>query len=367
MSQRTPLHAAHLAANAAMTDFAGWALPLRYGAQIEEHRHVRAAAGMFDVSHMTIIDVRDAANGGARAFLQRVIASDVGRLAAPGRALYGALLNEQGGIIDDVIAYRLSFGFRVVANAATRLRVLSWLRLHASAFAVRLEERDDLAMLAVQGPAARERFVAATGRAGAANLARFHALEESGWMVARTGYTGEDGVEAMLPAAEALPLWQRLDAAGVRPAGLGARDTLRLEAGLNLYGQDMDETTSPLESNLAWTVAWTPQHRSFIGRAALEAQRERKPAARLTGLAYEGRGVLRHGMRVATDAGEGVVTSGGFSPSLGCSIALARLPTTAAGDAQVQMRGAWRPARIVAPPFVRNGERTFSQPSGETP
>lgn len=357
MSRRTPLHAAHLAANAAMTDFAGWAMPLRYGSQLEEHRFVRADAGMFDVSHMTIIDLRDTADDGARAFLQRVMASDTARLAAPGTGLYGTLLNERGGIVDDVIAYRLSSGYRVVANAATRQRVLGWLAQHAGGFAVRLEERDDLAMLAVQGPAARERFARATGRRDVANLARFHALEESGWMMARTGYTGEDGLEVMLPAAAALPLWHSLEAAGARPAGLGARDTLRLEAGLNLHGQDMDETTSPLECNLAWTVAWP---RAFIGRAALQAQRERKPALRLKGLAYEGRGVLRRGMTVATAAGEGAVTSGGFSPSLGCSIALARLPAMAAGEAQVRMRGVWRPARIVKPPFLRNGARTFS-------
>lgn len=357
-SRRTPLHAAHIAAKAIMCDFAGWAMPMRYGSQIEEHRAVRADAGMFDVSHMAIIDVSDAGAGGAKAFLQRLLANDVGRLAAPGQALYGLLLNERGGIIDDVIAYRLESGYRVVANASTRGCVLNWLAQHASAFGVELREREDLAMIAVQGPQALQRFAAASGR-DISDLRRFHAVAATGWMIARTGYTGEDGLEAMLPAAEAPRLWQRLEAAGVRAAGLGARDTLRLEAGLNLHGQDMDESTSPLESNLAWTVAWKPPERDFIGRRALEAQRERKPLMRLRGLVHEGRGVLRRGMQVATDAGEGVVTSGSFAPALGLSIGLARLPAAAAGDAKVALRGAWRAARIVAPPFVRNGARTF--------
>ena len=359
--RRTPLHALHRSAGAVMIDFAGWSMPLRYGSQIEEHHAVRADAGMFDVSHMTIIDMRDArgGNGHAQALLRQLIANDVARLDAPGKALYGTLLNEHGGIVDDVIAFRLQDRFRVVANAATRERVLSWCTRWAADFAVAVEERPDLAMVAIQGPAAVKRFVAATGHSGAAALQRFQALVAGTWMIARTGYTGEDGLEVLAPGADAAALWQRLAEGGVRPIGFGARDTLRLEAGLNLYGHDMDETTSPLESNLGWTVAWTPKERAFIGRDALEAQRGAKPAAKLAGLALTQRGVMRRGMRVATAAGDGVITSGVFAPSLGCSVALARVPRGAAGDAQVTVRGEPKPARLLRPPFWRDGARTF--------
>lgn len=345
-----------------MVDFAGWTMPLRYGSQIEEHRAVRSDAGAFDVSHMTIIDVRDgdAGTGQAQAFLRHLIANDVARLDAPGKALYGTLLNERGGIIDDVIAYRLEDRFRVVANAATRDRVLGWFERWADDFNVAMQHRADLAIIAVQGPAAVERFVTATGHQAATALKRFHALEADTWLIARTGYTGEDGLEVMLPNGDAPALWRRLTEGGMAPIGLAARDTLRLEAGLNLFGQDMDEATSPLESNLGWTVAWKPPDRAFVGRAALtEQQSEQRPAMKLTGLVLDGRGVMRRAMRVATAAGDGVVTSGAFGPSLGCSVALARLPRDAAGEAQVEMRGNLRPARIVRPPFWRLGAPTF--------
>ena len=345
-----------------MVDFAGWHMPLRYGSQIEEHRAVRTDAGAFDVSHMTIIDVRDGAagTGQAEAFLRHLIANDVARLDAPGKALYGALLNERGGIVDDVIAFRLADRFRVVANAATRDRVLEWFERWAGDFNVAMQHRADLAIIAVQGPAAVERFVAATGHPAATALKRFHALEADTWLIARTGYTGEDGLEVMLPNGDAPALWRHLTEGGMAPIGLAARDTLRLEAGLNLFGQDMDEATSPLESNLGWTVAWTPPDRAFVGRVALTKQQsEQRPAMKLTGLVLDGRGVMRRAMRVATAAGDGVVTSGAFGPSLGCSVALARLPRDAAGEAQVEMRGSLRPARIVRPPFWRRGVPTF--------
>ena len=346
-----------------MIDFAGWHMPLRYGSQIEEHRAVRTDAGAFDVSHMTIIDVWDGDGGAgqAQAFLRHLIANDVARLDAPGKALYGTLLNERGGIIDDVIAFRLEDRFRVVANAATRVRIHGWFERWAGDFSAVVAHRTDLAIIAVQGPAAVERFVAATGHGAATALKRFHALEADTWFIARTGYTGEDGLEVMVPNGDAPALWRRLAAGGMAPIGLAARDTLRLEAGLNLYGQDMDETTSPLESNLGWSVAWAPPERDFIGRDALAGQRA---AVKLTGLVLDGRGVMRRDMRVATAAGEGVVTSGAFSPSLGCSVALARLPRDAAGEAQVEIRGNRRPARIVRPPFWRHGAPTF--PTGST-
>lgn len=352
--RRTPLYEEHIAAGARMAPFAGWAMPLHYGSQLAEHHAVRRAAGMFDVSHMTVIDV---AGVDALRLLRLTMANDPAK-AVPGKAVYGVILNADGGIIDDLIVYGRDAGYRAVVNASTRDKVLDWLRGHADALAVEVCERTDVAIIAVQGPEARARFDAAIGIDTDA-LASFSFLERDAWMVARTGYTGEDGIEVLLPAAEAVALWRRLNAAGLAPAGLAARDTLRLEAGLNLYGQDMDEGVTPLESNLAWTVAWTPEERDFIGRAALVRQRAEKPARVLKGVVLDAKGVMRHGYVVATNAGDGVVTSGVFSPTLGYSIGLARLPRGAAGDCTVKIRAASVPARIVRPPFVRDGQRTF--------
>ncbi|MEQ9450350.1 MAG: glycine cleavage system aminomethyltransferase GcvT [Pseudomonadales bacterium] len=348
MTNKTPLYDAHVACGGKMVDFAGWMMPVNYGSQIEEHTAVRTDVGMFDVSHMTIIDVSGA---GAMTFLQKVVANDVARLEL-WQALYGALLNEQGGVLDDLIVYRQTDGFRCVVNASTRDKVLAWFARHATADMTCAEQ--DLAMIAVQGPNAR----AIAGQVMATDLSElkpFYAtLVQDAWMVGRTGYTGEDGIEVMLPGDAAQQLWQSLLSAGVAPAGLGARDTLRLEAGLNLYGQDLDEQTSPLASNIGWTIAWEPP-RDFIGRQAIEAERE-QPQAKLTGLVMRDKGVLRHGQTVVTEAGKGVITSGTFSPTMGCSIALARLPADANGDCQVDIRGKLKKATIVQPPFVRNGK-----------
>ena len=358
MSKRTPLHDEHVAAGARLVEFAGWDMPLTYGSQVAEHHAVRTSAGVFDVSHMTVVDV---AGSGALAFLLRLLAGNPGRLADVGQAMYTTLLNEAGGIVDDLIAYRLQDGFRLVVNAATRGRVLEWLRGHAAG-SVEIAERD-LAMLAVQGPNATKTFARVAGLVELESLARFHAVHANDWMVARTGYTGEDGVEVMLPNEQAPALWRELLSAGVHPAGLAARDTLRLEAGLNLYGQDMDETTSPLVANLAWTVHWRPYDRDFIGRHALEAERAAGLSWKLTGLTLAVRGVMRRGQRVLTSAGEGTVTSGIFSPTLGYSIALARLPAAAAGEVEVLVRDRPRPAHIVRPPFTRRGGRADTAPT----
>ncbi len=356
-AQRTPLYDLHVAAGARMTSFGGWSMALHYGSQIAEHHAVRRAAGMFDVSHMTIIDLD---GPGALELLARAMANDPAK-AVPGRAVYGALLNHDGGVIDDLIVYgRQRGGYRAVVNAATRDRVLDWLASLAADFAATIRERRDLAMLAIQGPDAVAAYAEVTG-VDASELAAFATLEDGDWMLARTGYTGEDGVEAMLPAAEAGELWRRLQAAGVVPAGLAARDTLRLEAGLNLYGQDMDETVTPLESNLAWTVAWKPPERAFVGRQALARQRAERPARTLRGIVMEARGVLRHGHRVVSDRGEGVVTSGTFSPTLGYSIGLARLPRGAAGDCSLEISRRSAVGRIVIPPFVRRGKIVFRE------
>lgn len=336
--------------------FAGWEMPLHYGSQVAEHHAVRTAAGMFDVSHMAVTDV---SGKGAGAFLRHVVANDVGRLAGPGKALYGALLNQDGGVVDDVIVYRLADRYRVVSNAGTRDRVLPWLSDRAGTFDVALRERRDLAMLAVQGPRALARFREATGRGEAEGLGAFDACEAGDWMIGRTGYTGEDGIEVLVPADAAEPLWRSLLRAGVAPAGLGARDTLRLEAGLNLHGQDMDESVTPLEANMAWTVAWDPPERDFVGRAALEARRGEASREKLTGIVLTERGVLRRGMAVRTETDAGVLTSGAFSPTLGHGIGLARLPRSARGAVRIDVRGGSRAGRIVRPPFVRRGKRAF--------
>jgi aminomethyltransferase len=358
MGRRTPLYDLHVAAGARMVDFGGWDMPVVYGSQIEEHHAVRRDAGMFDVSHMCVVDLR---GPGVRPLLLRLLANDVGRLTAPGKALYSCMLRPDGGVIDDLIAcYLDEKWFRVVVNAATADKDLAWIREHAKQIGVAVVARRDLAMIAVQGPHARAKatlLLPEAVRAAAGALGHFFgAAFDDEWFVSRTGYTGEDGFEVALPSEAAAGLWNGLASAGVAPCGLGARDTLRLEAGMNLYGNDMDETVSPLESGLAWTVA-LDGNRDFVGKAALEKQRAAGVARRLTGLLLEDRGVLRAHQKVfARAAGEGEVTSGTFSPTLERSIALARLPAAAAGPVEVDIRGKRIPARIVKPPFVRNGQ-----------
>ena len=356
--KRTPLHAAHLDAGARMAPFAGWHMPVAYGSQIDEHHAVRRAAGMFDVSHMTIVD---AAGPDATAYLQRLLANDVARLdrrrgGGGCTALYSCMLNERGGILDDLIVYRLGDdSYRLVVNAATRDKDLAWLAGQAGGFQVDLSERQELAMIAVQGPAGREAVAPlAPGTADVGALAPFAAVRTDGWLLARTGYTGEDGLEIMLPARQAPELWRALRERDVLPCGLGARDTLRLEAGMNLYGQDMDETVTPLECGLGWTVDFGGD-RAFVGRRALQQRLDAGATETQAGLILQGRGVLRSGYPVESAAGEGVVTSGTFSPTLGRAIALARVPAGTGNPCHVFIRGRKLPVRVVKPPFVRNG------------
>jgi len=345
-----------------MVDFGGWDMPVAYGSQIEEHHAVRRGAGVFDVSHMCIVDLRGARS---RELLRGLLANDVARLNVPGKALYSCMLNDRGGVLDDLIVYYLDDDFfRLVSNAGTRDKDLAWIGARAEAFQVKLLERRDLAMLAIQGPQARERSAAlltAEAAWSVLELQPFFGAQIGEWFVARTGYTGEDGFEIMLPTAEAVSVWQRLNAAGVHCCGLGARDTLRLEAGMNLYGNDMTEQTSPLESGLAWTVALEPSDRDFVGRAALEALRARGPEHKLVGLVLDERAVLRSHQRVLVDSvGEGEVTSGTFSPTLERSIGLARVPLATGASVQVEVRGRQLPARVVRVPFVRHGKALIS-------
>jgi aminomethyltransferase len=346
-----------------MVDFSGWEMPINYGSQIEEHHAVRRDAGMFDVSHMCALDLTGT---DATRWLRRLLANDVAKLTTPGKALYSCLLDESGGVIDDLIVYSFTpEHFRIVVNAGTAEKDIAWMRKQLAGFNAELTQRrsgpDALAMIAVQGPHAREKFWAAfpATRAATEPLGVFQAAEvrigNADWLVARTGYTGEDGFEIALPAADAAPVWRKLLDAGIKPCGLGARDTLRLEAGMNLYGQDMDESISPYEAGLKWTVDLKDATRDFIGKSALATRQIRNQFA---GLLLLDRGVLRAHQKVFTAQGEGEITSGSFSPSLNQSIAFARLPAGVAigSEVEVEIRDKRLKARVVKPSFVRNGK-----------
>jgi aminomethyltransferase len=364
MTSKTILNDSHRALGARMVDFGGWDMPLNYGSQIDEHHQVRRDAGMFDVSHMTVVDLRGART---REFLRQLVANSVDKLQKPGKALYTCMLNAQGGVIDDLIVYFMAEDwFRLVVNAATREKDVAWVTAQARGFGVEVAERPELAMIAVQGPNARERVLGLLGDADATcvgKLGRFAAatVDDTRFgelFVARTGYTGEDGFEIVVGEGHAVALWDALLAAGVKPAGLGARDTLRLEAGMNLYGQDMDEEVTPHEAALGWTVVFD-EGRAFTGREALEAQKASGVPRQMVGLVMDDKGVLRHGQPVLTAAGTGEVLSGTFSPTLGKAIAFARVPAgdaAALGEVRVDIRGREVPVRVVKFPFVREGK-----------
>lgn len=355
--QRTPLYDKHVEAGGKMVDFAGWEMPINYGSQVTEHKQVREDAGMFDVSHMVVLDFKGAQ---VKAFLQHLLANDVAKLKDQGKALYSGMLNHEGGVIDDLIVYYIEEGFyRMVVNAATRQNDLKWILEQLEGYDIDLSERTDLAMIAVQGPNARKKVASlldGIGAKRAQTLKPFFGMQLDESFIARTGYTGEDGFEIMLPNEQAPSLWDELISAGVKPIGLGARDTLRLEAGMNLYGTDMDESISPLAAGMGWTVAWEPADRDFIGRSALEKEKAEGSKMKLVGLVLEDKGVLRGQQKVITDHGDGEISSGSFSPSLGVSIALARIPSAVKESCHVEIRGKQLKARIVRPPFVRNGK-----------
>jgi len=358
MGQKTPLYDMHVAANAKIVDFGGWDMPLHYGSQLKEHHVVRRGAGAFDVSHMTVVDIVGA---GAKAFLRGLLANDVARLKDKGKAFYSVMLNHDGGVVDDLIAYYLGPDrYRMILNASTRKKDLAWINTQASGYEVKIDEQSEIAMIAVQGPEARG--LATTvfpdeWRNAALALKPFFGLEAGDLFIARTGYTGEDGWEIVMPGSKSAAYWNRFVAAGIRPCGLGARDTLRLEAGMNLYGSDMDETVSPLEVGLAWTIAWEPTNRDFVGREPLARVRANPDRQRFVGLILEDKGVLRDHMRVIVDGvGEGQITSGGFSPTLQRSIAMARIPAGDYERVQVEVRNRLLNVRVVKMPFVRNGK-----------
>jgi aminomethyltransferase len=355
--QRTALYAKHLESGAKMVDFAGWEMPIHYGSQMQEHHQVRNDAGMFDVSHMVILDLEGA---GSKAFLQHLLANNVDKLKDSGKALYSCMLTPEGTVIDDLIVYFITdTQWRIVVNAGTRDKDIAWMQQQIAAFDAKLTERDDLSMIAVQGPNARAKVMGimpANEVAIVEPLKAFYGAFVNDWFIARTGYTGEDGFEMMFPNEQGYKVWDALLAADIKPIGLGARDTLRLEAGMNLYGTDMDETTSPLISGLGWTIAWQPEERNFIGRSALEALKAAGVPQKFVGLVLEGKGVLRSHMKVVCATGEGETTSGTFSPTLGVAIALARVPADCGATCEVDIRGKLHPAKVVKPSFVRNGK-----------
>jgi len=361
MAQQTPLYEQHTLCGARMVDFHGWMMPLHYGSQLDEHHAVRRDAGMFDVSHMTIVDLRGTRT---REFLRFLLANDVAKLTVPGKALYTGMLNASAGVIDDLIVYFLTEDyFRLVVNSATREKDLAWIEEHAAGYGVEITVRDDLALIAVQGPQAKEKagtLFSEAQRQAVDGMKPFFGVQADDLFIATTGYTGEAGYEIALPNEKAADFWQALVKAGVQPCGLGARDTLRLEAGMNLYGQEMDEGVSPLAANMGWTIAFEPVDRQFIGREALESQREHG-TEQLVGLVMTEKGVLRGGLPVRfTDAQgnpqEGIITSGTFSPTLGYSIALARVPQGIGETAIVQIRNREMPVRVTKPVFVRAGK-----------
>ncbi len=357
MGNKTPLYQSHLDAGAKIVDFAGWEMPINYGSQITEHEAVRTDAGMFDVSHMTVVDV---SGDDAKSYLQYLLANDVAKLGIQGKALYSCMLNPRGGVIDDLIVYYLRDHFyRVVINSATREKDLAWLEQQAQSYPkLKLRFRGDVALLAVQGPNARDKTIklfAGYQQEALQQLARFQGAEFDDCFVARTGYTGEDGFEILMLSEQIEDLWNRLLAAGIAPCGLGARDTLRLEAGMNLYGADMDETTSPLVSGLGWTLAMKDE-RDFIGKAALQEQLAAGARQSFVGLLLLDKGVLRNHLTVVTAQGNGEITSGSYSPTLQQSIAMARVPAGVTGQVEVEVRNKLLKAEIVKLPFVREGK-----------
>ena len=357
MGKKTPLHQSHLDASAKMVDFAGWDMPIHYGSQIAEHEVVRTDAGMFDVSHMTVVDVT---GGNAGEYLRYLLANDIAKLKTQGKALYSCMLNDNGGVVDDLIVYFLNEEFyRVVINSATRDEDMAWLNQQTAAYPnLSIVERDDVAMIAIQGPNGCEKALslfAEDQRSKLQSLGRFHSGEAGDFFVGRTGYTGEDGFEILMPNEKATGCWKRLNEAGVKPCGLGARDTLRLEAGMSLYGTDMDATTSPLVSGLGWTLAMSDD-REFIGKQALLTEKQQGVQLQMVGLVLKDKGVLRNHLTVVTDAGNGEITSGSYSPTLGRSIALARIPAGVVGEVGVEVRNKLLKAEIVKLPFVRQGK-----------
>lgn len=354
---KTPFYESHLNSGGKIVDFGGYALPVNYGSQIKEHEIVREDAGMFDVSHMVITDIT---GDGSKNFLRRLLTNDISKLEKHGigKAFYSAMLNPDGCVIDDLICYLMPDGYRLVTNAATKEKDLNWLNHVAKEFKVQLNTRIDLAMIAVQGPQAIDKVATIFPQIATelTKLKPFVAITHDDYFLASTGYTGEKGLEIILPAVKAAQFWQQLLDSGVQPCGLGARDTLRLEAGMNLYGHDMDEKTSPISCGMDWVVDLSDESRNFIGREAYTKLKQSNYYPIQVGLILKGRGVLREGQAVYLgDQCIGKITSGTFSPTMKQSIAIAMLDKPVE-NVSVDIRGNLEDAKVVKLPFVRNGK-----------
>lgn len=362
MGHRTPLFDCHQQLGAKMVDFGGWDMPIHYGSQLEEHHSVRTSAGAFDVSHMTVLEIHAADPGGPEAFLDRLLANDIRRLTRPGQAMYSAMLNEEGGVLDDLIVYATGNPALMVVNCATREKDIAWMSGIGDSFGAEIRERDDLAVVAVQGPKSESMLEIALNEkqcAAAASLVDFQGCWSDGWFLARTGYTGEQGMEVLVPSDESSKFWDALMDAGVKPVGLGARDTLRLEAGMNLYGSELNEAVSPFEANMGTTVKL--DERDFIGAAALREQLRSGGLLQQIGVLLVGKGVLRANYSVFSE-GElvGEVTSGAYSPTLQMGIGLAQVESFSK-DMSVEIRGRRHPIEAVTPAFIRRGRPIYKQ------
>ncbi|MGK0375658.1 MAG: aminomethyltransferase [Arenicella sp.] len=361
--KKTPLYSQHQALNAKIVDFGGWALPVNYGSQIDEHHAVRNNCGMFDVSHMTVSDITGPQT---LSFLSKLLANDISKISRKsGKALYSCLLNQHGGVIDDLIVYYISDQHcRLVTNAGTNEKDMAWLQQHAADFDITFEERPDLALIAIQGPKALQicaQVLPQELAELASSLARFQGGFAGQQFIGRTGYTGEDGVEMIVTAELANSLWSALIDAGVQACGLGARDTLRLEAGMALYGNDLDEDHTPLECGLKWTLKLDDE-RDFIGKEALLSANSED---NLVGLILRDRGVLRGHQEVFIgDQLIGEITSGTFSPSLEQSIGLARVsrPLAVGEYVEIAVRNKRLKAIVAKYPFIKNGQATNTVP-----
>lgn len=356
--KQTPLYSCHVAQNAHMVEFGEWQMPMHYGSQIQEHLATRRQVGMFDVSHMVVTDI-----DGRQAydFLRNLLSNDIAKIK-PNQALYSCLLHHEGGVLDDLIVYQLADNaYRLITNSTTRDKITLWLNKLAQNFQINVQPYPHYALIAVQGPKAIESVCQqmASGLQVKLNaLKPFTALQAEDCFIARTGYTGEPGVEILLPAEAGVALWKKFSSAGVSPCGLGARDTLRQEAGLNLYGQEMDEMTNPYEANLGFTVDLSDPSRNFIGKAAVTAMQVQ---SRLVGLVGDKSQIMRrHAKVILSDNSEGVVTSGTYSPSLDCAIAFARIPNKSVSQVEVTVRRASVQAQVVKLPFLRQGQATFA-------
>ena len=350
---KTPLNKSHIELGAKMVNFSNWEMPISYSSLIEEHNAVRNTVGIFDVSHMSVFDF-DGDN--QVAFFEKIFANDIKKIYKDNKAIYGALLNEEGGILDDLIIYHANSKFRLVSNCSTREQNRQWFEKHAVEFGVKVIERSDMGILAIQGPDALNKILEIKEIDNQANtLQSFGCMFEGDKLYARTGYTGEDGLELIVPTKDINHLWDQALELGCTPIGLGARDTLRLEAGLNLYGNDMTINNHPYESNMGWTIDMSDENREFIGKDALLSIDQSK-SQKIVGIILQDKGVLRSGYEITHEQGKGVVLSGSYSPTLQSSIGLARVDQGYKENGKVMIRNKLLNIDFVSPRFLGQGK-----------